>query len=208
MSLEREDPVKLELYGAGLDACRAFLEDNYLPLPEYIPGRAPHALNKWQNIGLCLGSRIWVDISLTSKPSMFKGRQWSYPAYKVDRTATGVLAHETGHYIAWLIECFSMTDGKGNKIDTRWVQERFSIAVKQEAQVSGYMPHIVDEAFAEAMRLYILNPDLLAIARPQRYYLIRHELGLYHIEGSWRDVLKDAPVHIRQASANFAKESL
>lgn len=204
----REDPIKLELYGNGLKLCRGFLEGNFLPLPEYIPGRAPHAANKWQNIGLCIGARIWVDIDLTSRPAYTKGRAWSWPGYKTDRTASGVLAHETGHFISNLIMDGKFKDGRGVIISPAWVVTRWAIAVQQEAPVSGYEP-VYEEAFAEAMRLYISNPDLLSCARPQRYYLIRHELGLHHgVEGAWRDVLKDAPLHIRQASANFAKETL
>lgn len=204
----RDDPIKLQLYGAGLQLCRSFLEENFLPLPEYIPGRAPRAINKWQNIGLCLGSRIWVDIDLTNRPAFTKGRMWSWPGYKTDRTASGVLAHETGHFINWLIDNASFRDGQNKQIETNWLYSRWSVAVRQEKPVSGYEPTL-GEAFAEAMRLYISNPNLLEAARPQRYYLIRHELGLHHgVEGSWQDVLKDAPLHIRQASANFAKETI
>jgi len=106
-----------------------------------------------------------------------------------------------------LIERRSFTDGRGQPVQTDFVNARFSIAVNQEKPVSGYEP-TYGEAFAEAMRVFISNPDLLRAARPQRYYLIRHELGLHHgVEGSWQDVLKDAPLHIRQASEKFAKET-
>lgn len=201
------DETKEALYRLGLKACQEFLQENFLMEPLYFAGRAPHAMNKWQNIGLCIEDKIWVDISLTSLPAYNKGRAWSWPGYKTDRTATGVLAHETGHFIEWLIRT-GLKDGRGKPVERDWIQKRFSIAVKQEKPISGYKPHILEEAFAEAMRLYITNPDLLAAGRPLRYELIRWELGLIPVGGPWREMLKEAPMHIRQASANFAKETL
>lgn len=206
--MKREDLIKVGLHEAGLRLCRGFLEENFLPLPTYHAGPVPHAANKWQAIGLSVQDEIWVDVSKTNPPAFNKGRMWSWPGYKTDRTASGVLAHETGHYVSWLISKGQMKDGQNRRIERDFIALRWSVAVQQEPPVSGYEP-IYEEAFAEAMRLYISNPDLLSCARPQRYYLIRHELGLHHsVEGSWRDVLKDAPLHIRQASANFAKETL
>lgn len=200
-------PIKAELYEAGLRRVREFCDLNFIDYPVFIPGEVPHAQNEYQAIGLCVRNRIYCDVSRTSRPAYVKGRAWSWPGYKTDRTAYGVLAHETGHYIDWLILTRQLKDGRGQEITRRFMQERWIIAVNQEKPVSGYEPNY-SEAFAEAMRLYITNPDLLAAARPQRYYLIRHELGLFHVEEPWRDVLQDAPVHIRQASAAFAKETL
>jgi hypothetical protein len=83
----------------------------------------------------------------------------------------GVVAHELGHYLEdWLQRKDRMTKTDG----ADW---RDIIANKdkqyrsRKKQVSGYEP-VPSEAWAESCRLFILNPDLLQKAIPERYKFI------------------------------------
>ncbi len=101
--------------------------------------------------------RIWINLPACQQP----GRGYSWPGYKGDRTAAGVLAHEVGHHVAGVLRPNLLT---------------YSIAVQGEPPVTGYRPNI-GEDFAEAMRLFIMNPSLLKHGRPKRYKALR-ALGL------------------------------
>jgi hypothetical protein len=76
---------------------------------------------------------IWVNVSASTAPVKVRGRVWSYPGYKVDRTCAGILAHEFGHHCA------------GNrKMDApRWRE-----IVRATKPVTGYEP-TADESWAE-----------------------------------------------------------
>jgi len=58
--------------------------------------------------------------------------------------------------------------------------------------VSSYEPN-PSEAFAEAMKLFILNPDLLRAGRPLRYRFVTEVLSFRPVHDlSWREVLRHA----------------
>lgn len=184
---------KASLYRVGLAHATQFLNANGIPHPEYIIEGPPHALNKWQAIGLYSNGKIWVDIKKTTAPRMTRGPVWSWPGYKVDRTAAGVVCHETGHYVSDFLKV-----SRGEHAQT-WLD-----ILKQEKALSGYEP-TPEESFAEAMRLYILNPHLLECGRPQRYWFIKHVLNLNEsFFENWWFVLRDAPSYILEAAAKFA----
>ena len=131
---------------------------------------------------------IWVNVPLASTPAVVRGRKWSYPGYKVDRTCAGILAHEMGHHV-W----------RCKRISQAWWLPRYN---PREA-VSGYEP-IPEEAFAETMRVFTFNPDLLRRARPQRYAALM-ALGLKPpTQKSWQDVLQNAPDFIKAQAQKWA----
>ena len=139
-------------------------------------------------------NRIWVNVDLAtppSKPQPFRVKRiwvWSYPGYKVDRTVSGIAAHEFGHH------CWYRSAACRNR--SKWQS-----IVEHSKPVSGYEPTI-GEAFAESMRIYIFNPDLLHKARPSRYDFIAQFFPPLH-NMQWQDVLINAPDFIKRAAERF-----
>lgn len=147
----------------------------------------PHVRN-WEAAGLFWYSRkplieIWP---LSCSGVGVAGRAWSFPGYKIDRTPCGVIAHEYGHAVDYFL---------GYPSNKRAWKNLLS------CPVSGYEPNAA-EAFAETMRIFISNPDLLKQARPGRYEFLM-KLGLRNpIHTSWREVLISLgapPRHINAA---------
>jgi hypothetical protein len=116
------------------------------------------------------GAVIRVIPSHCTKP----GRGYSWPGLMSDRTLWGVQAHEIGHHA-------HMSRPDAARITTKIEQLR-------ERPVTSYEPN-PSEIWAEAFRLFLLNPDLLKAGRPQRYGLIV-DCGFSPIEPrSWQAVL-------------------
>jgi hypothetical protein len=133
--------------------------------------------------GLYYMGRAFVNVPVTAvpiqKPAM---RSWSWPGWKTDRTAIGVCAHETGHFLV-----------HGLSLDIRsWAAE---LKCQPKKPVSGYAP-TAEEQFAETARLFILNPDLLRKAVPWRYEWLTDVAGLVPVpkllRKGWRKVLGNA----------------
>ncbi len=191
-----------EVYADGLRAVIAFLEVNQISIPVFTAGPPPRALNKWQSYGLYMSYRflkgpsarrpeIFVNVARAAMPTRERSRIWSYPGHKTDRTPAGILAHETGHHV-----------GHELRLDTS--SEWFDIWLFSDS-VTSYEP-TMEEGFAETMRLFILNPELLRKGRPSRYqYLIDAGLKPLKPGGNWKvDVLANAPQHIKDAANKFA----
>ena len=180
---------KVLLYEEGVRDCVRFLKHNRIVEPAFRPGKH-RALNKWQAVGLYVNMSVLVDVEKTRWPAYKKGRTWSFPRYKVDKTAMGVVAHETGHHVQALRVC-GLHEWQRKVLDT-------------EPAVTGYEP-TPGEAFAEAMRLFILNPDLLKVGRPKRFEYLRYVCQLKPLDlGRWNQVLEHAPDHIKQAATRWA----
>jgi len=125
--------------------------------------------------------RIEIIENRIIKPTKVPGFKWSYPGYKADKTIIGVLAHETGHHIE---NCLKMREGGflGNMLNFIFLNKK----------ISSYEPNKY-EAFAETMRLFITNPDLLKIYSPDRYTTLIKYLKLKPvITHKWYEVLKYA----------------
>jgi hypothetical protein len=111
---------------------------------------------------------VSVVPSLCAKPAPGVALAWSFPTYKTDRTPVGVVAHEIGHHVDFMLGVME----HGGRADWR--------AMSRD-RVSSYEP-CPEEAFAETMRLFILNPHLLEAVAPTRYAYLRHVLGLVPTE--------------------------
>lgn len=183
-----------------------FLYVNEIAIPEITNGPPPHALNKWQNYGLYtpkrpsfggspeldISAKIYVNVRKAAMPTPERTRIWSYPGHKTDRTPAGILAHEIGHHTDYLRKRLSAT--------YQWC----NVWLSTEKSVTSYEPN-ESEGFAETMRLFILNPDLLCCGRPRRYQLLL-DAGLIPLPmGTWPNVLRCAPEHIHAATEKFAK---
>lgn len=112
------------------------------------------------------------------------GQAWSFPGHSVDKTPYGVLAHELGHHVD-VLRSTVVDRYRGNfSSDLR--------AVSGEPKLTNYCPDD-GEWFAEMVRLFITNPDLLRLLRPQTHALLI-DRGLKPVVGEdWRTVLADAP---------------
>jgi hypothetical protein len=126
------------------------------------------------------------------------GFAWSYPGYKADRTIAGVIVHELGHHI-WDVRVERGILGHMFQLD-------WDLTIADEARVSSYEP-VPEEAFAESIKLYGLNPDLLRVGRPERFYALHDHLELPEPHRTpWRDVLVNAhPKLIAAAEKWIAK---
>jgi len=134
-------------------------------------------------------NRIFVNVARATSPVRVRGRVWSYPGYKIDRTCAGILAHEFGHHAAG-----------SRKMDV----ETWRRVVDSTKPVTGYEPTL-NEAFAESMRIFTLNPDLLRLARPARYaYIIQYFSPLHN--SRWEEVLRNAPEFLITQAEKFCAE--
>lgn len=168
--------------------------DHYLFAPD--ESRKPPGQNPWHDNGWYWQGTLFVNLKRSRYPVKNPGFAWSFTGFKADLTAPGILAHETGHHIHHEID--KKIDYKHRRI----MLDCLRGLAKAEAAVSGYEPNPY-EVMAEACRLFILNPVLLAEGRPKRYaFLIG--LGLKPLHNvPWRDVLKHAHPRLVKAAENW-----
>ena len=181
--------TKLDLYELSLEASNEFLAVNEVKRPVFMTyeeagvaepyhttNRAITFLRRFvaqddrtqgSGTGLYYDGHVFVNIPRTATPVREPGyRAWSWPGWKTDRTAVGVVAHEVGHYVEdKVLGHRSAAQRAAHR--TAW----FGLLKRYKRQVSGYEP-VPAEAWAETMRLFILNPDLLQRALPERYGFI------------------------------------
>lgn len=119
------------------------------------------------------------------------GHSWSWPGYKADVTVAGVIAHEMGHLCHW----------SSRNTFRRWTSD-----VANEEPVSSYETDsgLVEESVAEAMKLFVLNPTLLAECWPRRYAIIRERYQPV-VENHWSEILADSPRHLKAVQNRLAK---
>jgi hypothetical protein len=147
--------IREDLYLKGLDICLRFLAHNNINPPLYVA-------KSLTSTGLYTGRHIYVNVPSTTTPVPKPYHmRWSWPGWKTDRTAIGVLAHETGHHV-----------DQGRSLRQTWRQ----VCGHGTKKVSGYEPS-AGEAWAESLRLFILNPELLKAGIPGRYAAVV-ELGI------------------------------
>lgn len=169
----------------GRDIVVAFCKINKLPIP-YIVNAANTSYYGFYDWG---SGTISVNEKIVLTPVRTPGFCWSYTGYKADLTGAGVIAHECGHYVDDML-----------KKPSKHIKK----AVKGEKAVSPYEPNAY-EVFAESMKLFILNPNLLKVGRPKRYAFLR-EAGLKPLIGdSWETVLGAAHPKLIAAAKNWIK---
>ena len=211
---------KQQTYEAALKVVRDFIAINRLfPVPKFIVGVAPHTSNEWQTYGLYLPAgavneqpRIFVNVDKSTKPVKVRGRIWSFPGHKTDRTAAGILAHETGHHASRILaeRLYRKTMVATNASELMQLSigyyKPWQALLEKTKPITSYEP-VPDEAFAETARLFILNPNLLRRGNPARYEFLTKELGLKPVVTySWRKVLGSAPDFIYAAAEKYAGE--
>lgn len=182
----------------ALTQCFAFLERNNIPAPKKLFLEPQQQKYPWNGYGWCTRSgRIFVNVKRSLVPVKMPGWQWSFTGSKADLTAPGILAHEIGHWTKWCLEKRSP--------DVKAYLNASLVAVAQlEPKVTSYEPNL-EEVWAEATRLFILNPDLLFQGRPRRYSLLRAVLEPVH-DLPWRTVLKNANPKLISSIENWIEK--
>lgn len=147
---------------AGVTRMLQFCEKNGLEPPEH------HSFDKSQwGVAACGYYRefaINVCPALCAAPG-HAGRAWSWPAYVIDRTPYGVVAHELGHHADFI----KAINARGKYYSD------FSVEMRKrtgEPPITGYCENDA-EWFAEIFRLYVTNPALLKLLRPKTYAAIQ-----------------------------------
>lgn len=189
------DPDTYDKDEAFVDAikhCERFLAVNLItPLSCIMNRKGKGAYGTYHSVE----NSIWVDVHRTIFPCSTPGYSWSYTGYKADLTAPGVLAHEVGHHVHYRALC------DGNKK----CDKAMSTARQLETEVSSYEPNLC-EVFAEAFKLFILNPDLLLQGRPMRYAVLAGCMGLKPIVTEpWHEVLLFAHPKLLKAAVNWIR---
>lgn len=185
---------KAALYERGVETASKFCQRNGFKLPTFHPMTSEDQQRFVRRLGTCGFYRhhqVTVAPALCAAPAgPARSRMWSYPRYKIDRTPLGVVAHELGHYVDHMMGYPS--GGMGCKA----------------RPISGYEPN-ASERFAETMRLFILNPNLLEEGSPERYKFCRQTLGLRPVTTStWADRLRSAgaPDRFIEAGQNWINQ--
>jgi hypothetical protein len=184
----------------------AFLDLNGIPhVTEYLwepdDAKKPPGKNPWHDRGWYWFGTLFVNVKKSRVPVKVPGFAWSFTGYKSDLTLPGVLAHEMGHHVHFRLE----NRHPAAAVFSRQLQVYIKTVVDAEPPVSGYEPNL-HEAFAEMMRLFILNPMLLKEGRPKRYTLLADVLNLKPLhQVPWRDVLHHAHPKIIKAAEGWIK---
>lgn len=188
------------MLGAGVEHAARFCLANSLMLPtvEIVPSGEWYfdvcAFYRPTYIRVCIERTACIGSS---------GQQWSYPGYITDRTPYGVIAHEIGHHVDVTVSTVK-----------RCYWGDFSESVRLEAReprLTSYCPNDA-EWFAEMMRLFITNPDLLRLIRPRTFRILRDRFAPItdavasaavneHGLTPWDHVLHDAPYRTRIMAA-------
>lgn len=196
---------KHEAYQEARELCDSFLERNELPQPKrYLTtpddSRRPPGRNPWSVNGWYWNDTIFVNVKRSKTPVKTPGFAWSYTGFKADMTAPGILAHELGHYVKDIID--QKIDRKHRAVFRKNIQAISEV----EPNVSSYEPN-ADERWAEAFRLFVLNPDLLRVGRPVRYDFFLH-LRLRPVNPlPWREVLANAHPKLIKAAESWIKKA-
>jgi hypothetical protein len=162
-----------------------FCEINGLQFPEFsVNDKLPYFGHYVHN-----SKKIVICLKKAKSPIKTPGFSWSYTGYKADLTAAGIWAHEFGHYVDFYL--------------LNQISKKMKNAIKGESKVSSYEPNAA-ECFAESMKLFVLNPDLLKQGRPKRYKFLTETCGLRPvITDKWNVVLGNAHEKLISAAANW-----
>lgn len=159
---------KEELYDFGIKYIIKFCEANNIKTPKV------HKTHIYKNCGYYdyKNKSIYIDLSHCANEADNPGFCWSHRHYFVDREPCGVLCHELGHYLHDVL-----TDTK--------------LTLPKERKITSYEPNKY-ERFAETIKLFILNPDLLNKYDPKRYDVLVNKLKLKPIiTTDWKTTFGD-----------------
>lgn len=165
---------KTYLAHVGLSLARAFVEKNrnQISMPEFhiytdVDEPEVRRIKAVRTCGYYRRNHIHVAVPLCSH----KNANYSWPGFISDRTPYGVIQHELGHHVD---QCKSAQDIYRNNSGSFYSD---MIRLQSgEKPITSYSPNNM-EWFAEMVRLFITNPDLLKQIRPRTYKALT-ETGL------------------------------
>ncbi len=195
------DYVKEKEFAKSKKYIREFLKLNNIRQPPAPITVSPEKVvtNQWRHYGFFQPgtNEIFVNIKKSRMPVKNPGFAWTFTGYKADLTIHGIYAHEIGHYIHETYE---------GKFGKKQLLSAIRKIRTSEKSISGYEPNSY-ETFAEMMRLFILNPTLLAEAKPIRHAFITQVLCITPAHDiHWKEVLKYAHPKIISAAENWIKQ--
>jgi len=165
-----EFPYNRELlYEMGVKRVQNFCTINKIPTPKI----TSYPLAAW-NVGACAYYRPdteayqkygWVGINICIAECAYPApvpecRNWSWPGSVTDREPYGVLCHELGHHCDWI------TGSKKSSYSSEYCVEVMESS--KEPPITSYCPNPA-EWFAEMFRLFVTNPGLLKVIRPNTF---------------------------------------
>lgn len=171
------------LWRQALVLCQAFCEENAIEAPRIVTRTRTQHHGYWTSEG-----RIVVNLERCLPPTKTPAYAWSFPGYKADLTVAGVLAHELGHHA---------------EDDSGITARDWRVYTNGEPPPTSYAPNW-HEDFAESMKIFVLNPDLLRIGRPRRYEALA-AVFTPTVQVSWQEVLKFAHPRYTAAVASWAR---
>lgn len=145
--------LQRQLFNKAVYDIRKFCVVNGFNMPKIII-EPNTGYNKYRGWYIWDSSEIHIVPHMCVRASTMAGYSWHYPRYFTDMTVYGVLCHEFAHYV----HCKQQIGIK---------YPRF----KHERSISTYELNNI-EKIAEAIRLFISNPDLLRRANPKRYAFV------------------------------------
>lgn len=192
MIIDPNDFDKRSNFDECLEELTEYARAIRVEMPEITVGSFDEAYNRWSARGMYFAKdkKINVDLKRCKVATKVPGFAWSYTGYKADMTPAGVLAHEFGHY----------TD------DIKKITRKQRAVIGQlydaEGCVSSYCPN-PSEWYAETFRLFFLNPQLLAAAKPRTWtFMLSQDLTLSQQVG-WRDIMVNAHPRFITACEKF-----
>lgn len=144
-----------ELKTEGINILKQFCELNNMEMPKIVFSDKPR--RECDCCGYYEHGTLTIMPNACSSPATNPIRSWSYPHYFVDKTVLGVICHEFGHYLYELAG-----------------RPRFG---KLGLQITSYEPNM-DERFAETIKIFLTNPDLLKQYNRERYDFLTVKLKL------------------------------
>lgn len=141
----------------------------------------------------------FVNLKRSKVPVKNPGYCWSFPGYKSDLTCVGILTHEIGHHIHYMK---MVNDPNIKKKEKVWKD-----IMKREKPITQYdKGNTIEESIAEALKVFITNPDLLKEGRPLRYNFLTQEFNLKPLHNQpWKEVLKYADTKFISAAQSWIK---
>lgn len=206
--------VKFQLYRDGIIRVKQFCAANKLPVPfiRLVPKHSWHvnacAFYRPDTEGFRAHEINGINICVEEcgGPALPPAsRNWSFPGNTTDREPYGVMCHELGHHVDWLL---------ANNLESRgkyWSDfGKLMMEESGEEPISGYCPNPA-EWFAEMCRMFIANHALLKILRPKTHALMAKRLKPVS-KDDWRAELRShrvkCPERVILAAENKVKKAL
>lgn len=193
---------KTVLLNDGIELMNRFCQLNNLKTPEVLVHNSKDWNKRLRNSRLICAfyrkNKIEICLERCAHVGL-AGQSWSYPGYPVDRTPYGVILHELGHHV----------DLFKSKIKNNYFGDYSKFIFDEsglEEPITNYCPDVA-EWFAEMFKLFLSNPNLLQILRPNTYKILSSEFDNV-IKDPWDKVLDQAPERTLNACKNKIKKVL